>query len=162
MAPQKGVQVAGAYFDFKEYVKDGPELIITRTLEYLPPEPNDFGYFNVPVRADVLFCSGPHKGKVLRSERIVHAPTAFLRGVPNPTKEKPAVLEPRWPVGTELYVRVQLPAVNTGRTTYVQFNVTSDAEDRQCDEVYAGGKGWDGPLLVSAPATIADGGEPPF
>lgn len=160
MALTKGKRLGGAFLDLKELTVDGPVLCIFRIKEFLPSEKaSGYDGINVPVVADVMICSGPRKGEVHLSEKLLGGITNGLRGVPNPNplKNRP-VLPPETEVGQEIVLRVKVS--NPGRSNAGAVgDEPSDPEMDAAAEVYDGGKGWNGipSQRVSEPATAGAG-----
>ena len=147
MALKDAVKVGGDYLDLVDLAEDGPVTVIFRLKEFLPEERGDFGPL-VPVIADAVICSGPRKGEVWLAEKFFGAPTSTLRGVRNPTREKPEVIPPENEVGDEIITRVE--AIKKGKQpTFAGLNVPSDADKREALEVYADGACWSGAMAGS-------------
>jgi hypothetical protein len=155
MALSRGTKVGGDFLDLGELAADGPVLMIFRIVEFLEPEPGDFGAL-CPVIADVLVCSGASQGEVHLGEKFIGAPTGPLRGVKNP-KGKELPQPPVTEVGNELAFRVTRKAPR-GSQPFIALDVVSDVEYAAMREVYADGAGWAGdrePAMAGAGAPAA-------
>jgi hypothetical protein len=142
MALQRGTKVGGEFLSLEEEASAGPVLMIFRLVEFETPEMGDYQALKCPVIADVLICSGPHKGQVHPGERFFGAPSGPLRGVKNPKKGEPA-LDPVTHLGDELAFRVSF-VDRKGSNSFVALDPPSDPEMDAIAAVYADGAGWDG------------------
>jgi hypothetical protein len=158
MTLAKPTVTGGDFLDLRELTANGPVLAVFRIRAFEDPEMGDYGAYKVPVIADVLICSGPHRGEVHLSERFIGAPTNALRGVKNPKKgEQPQ--PPATQVGQELAVRVSL-VEKKGSNPFVGLDIPSDVEFAAIAEVHANGAGWNAapapaPMQVAPPVTPA-------
>lgn len=143
MALQRGIKVAGDYFDVGLYAKEnGRSLMVFRIVSFEPPEPGDFGY-KLPVVADVLVCDGPEMGAVYLGERHFGAPSGPLRGVKNPKRdEHPPFPAPVHKVGAELVYAVEY-VDKKGAQAFVALNEPSIAEMKTVSAFYRDGAAWD-------------------
>lgn len=130
--------------------------VVFRVLEL--HEPVQYTQTVHPVTADMVVCSGPHKGKVLRGFRHIGA------GITGPLRRAMAQ------GNSEVAARLEL---KTGAQKWVAAQTPNDDDFELIGTFYGDGKSvWDGPPLIESEVAPASNGlarvggpaeeEPPF
>lgn len=154
----KPPRTGGDYPDLKAETKDGPCLLATRVLDFLPEEEGDYPDRNRPghksrvwpVLCDVMILTGTHAGWIYRNWTARYGITNALRGASS------AEMVPATVPGQHLGIRAERSARKGDSRETVYGNVPTDEELLDVERLFARFGGWDGPGVARdrAPATL--------
>ena len=147
MGFDKPPRTGGDYPDLKAETANGPCLLATRVLDFLPEEEGDYPDRNRPghksrvwpVLCDVMICTGEHAGWIYRNWTARYGITNALRGASS------AEMVPATVPGQHLGIRAERSTRKGDPKETVYGNVPTDDELATIERLFAEFGGWDGP-----------------
>jgi hypothetical protein len=146
---------SGGFIDLDQLARD-KTLVVCRIKEFLPREVSDRGFESDPVMVDMLICSGPQRGEVVRGFK------AKRNGITSTLR--------RSAVGKDVAGVIEPKTSDKRKDPFVSLNPVNSAQMEEIKKVYRDGVGFDSNTnLVGASSAPAAGGgataadeEPPF